>query len=166
MLNSALVDLVLFRHGIAEAACQGCDDSERSLTPHGLVRTEAVIDQLVHGGLQLDRLISSPYKRTVQTAQLIQDAGLAQDLEVDPCLRPGADTWPLIQSLHGRCCLVGHEPDLGKLAARLLGAPQGSIIFKKSGLALLRWRVQMKDPTGGAELHALLKPRLFLRKDD
>ena len=43
----------------------------------------------------------------------------------------------LFRSPVGRLLLVGHEPDLGLLGARLLGAPPGAIVLRKAGLALL-----------------------------
>jgi phosphohistidine phosphatase len=52
--------------------------------------------------------------------------------------------------------LVGHEPDLGQLACRLLGAPAGAIQLKKAGLALI---VLTPMPS----LRLLLTPRLLLK---
>lgn len=67
-----------------------------------------------------------------------------------------------------RLALVGHEPDLGQLAARLLGAPAGSITLRKAGLALLERANHEGDPlgcgvdSGGWRLRLLLTPRALL----
>jgi phosphohistidine phosphatase len=64
--------------------------------------------------------------------------------------------------------LVGHEPDLGDLAARLLGAPSGSIALRKAGLAVLvlprsaQARLEEQVAAGAWRLHLLLTPRVLL----
>jgi len=64
--------------------------------------------------------------------------------------------------------LVGHEPDLGDLAATLLGAPPGSIALRKAGLALLilprsaQVRLADQAAAGAWRLQLLLTPRALL----
>jgi phosphohistidine phosphatase len=64
--------------------------------------------------------------------------------------------------------LVGHEPDLGDLAATLLGAPPGSIALRKAGLALLllprstQVRPADQAAAGAWRLQLLLTPRVLL----
>ena len=64
--------------------------------------------------------------------------------------------------------LVGHEPDLGDLAARLLGAPLGSIVLRKAGLALLVLPgsalgvLEDRAAAGAWRLELLLTPRVLL----
>jgi phosphohistidine phosphatase len=59
---------------------------------------------------------------------------------------------------------VGHEPDLSRLAARLVGAPAGAIALRKAGVALL----ELHDADAGertaprASLRLLLSPRVLL----
>jgi phosphohistidine phosphatase len=57
-----------------------------------------------------------------------------------------------------RLALVGHEPDLGELAARLLGA-KGVIEFKKG--AVCRLDVDRAMPAGPATLRWFLPPRVL-----
>jgi phosphohistidine phosphatase len=67
-----------------------------------------------------------------------------------------------------RLALVGHEPDLGDLAARLLGAPPGSIALRKAGLAVLvlprfaQARLADQAAVGAWRLQLLLTPRALL----
>jgi phosphohistidine phosphatase len=66
-----------------------------------------------------------------------------------------------------RLLLVGHEPDLGDLAARLIGAPAGSIVLRKAGLALLdlprgAWDSAQLPGLGCWRLRLLLTPQALL----
>ena len=159
---STSVDLFLLRHGIAEQRCYGVDDSLRPLTEQGILRTMEVARRLRNLGFAADRLLSSPYLRAAQTAELAQQAGLAGRVEFESCLLPGRDPWPLLEGLVGRCLLVGHEPDLTHLAARLLGMPTGCVVLKKAGFAHLRWSQQKRSPAGRATLQVLLRPSVLL----
>ncbi len=156
--DSNWLDLVLIRHGIAAPRFKGLDHPERPLTPRGRQRSHAVMQALVRRGIVLDRLISSPYRRALETAQLAVKVGMAAQLELDDRLRPAGSALELVQRLQGRVALVGHEPDLSQLACGLIGLAPGRIRLKKAGLVLLRrsehrWQLQ-----------ALLPPSLLLEQ--
>jgi phosphohistidine phosphatase len=173
-------ELLLLRHGIAEERDPGASpeqEAARPLTTQGRRRTRAVLERFTAAGLRADRLLSSPLQRACQTAELAIAAGMAEGLELAEPLAPGGDSLALLESLWGlewqgpawnRLLLVGHEPDLGLLAARLLGAPEGSLSLKKAGLALLHVppREAWRHPrmAGNAQLKALLTPRLVLQE--
>ena len=157
-----MVDLLLFRHGIAEERHQGADHPDRGLTPLGLERTFKVCSRLRDLGLITERLYSSPYRRARETAELAVKTGMAAKVELISCLAPGGDPWPLVRRLQGSCLLVGHEPDLSLLAAELIGARSGGLRLCKAGLCHLRWDASHPDPRGVAQLQGLLRPRLLL----
>ena len=159
-------ELLLFRHGIAAERADtrsdpGADadagaDAQRALTAEGRSRTRAVAAQLMRLGLGAERLVSSPLVRARQTGEIAVAAGLAPRLELDGALAPGGDPLPLVwESSCSRLMLVGHEPDLGLLACRLLGAPAGAIQLKKAGVALIAL-------TPMPSLLLLLAPRVLL----
>ena len=154
-------ELLLWRHGIAEDRHPDRPDQERALTAEGRQRTAAVAAELCRLQLHCDRLLSSPLRRALQTAEIGVAAGLAPALELEDRLAPGGDPRPLLQAgPWRRLGLVGHEPDLGELASSLLGLPAGTISVRKAGIVLLRL-----GPTG-ASLEALIGPRLLrLRRD-
>ena len=156
MSDSHLDDLVLLRHGIAQPRLEGLDHPDRTLSAEGYQRTTAVMRTLVKRGFELDLLVSSPYKRALETAQIALEAGLAPVLEIDSRLCPGDEADALLQALCGRVGLVGHEPDLSLLACRLLGLPPGGLALKKAGLVHLRQR------SGGWFIRSLLSPGLLL----
>ena len=167
--GSVLVELLLLRHGIAEERCPERVDGERALTAVGRSRTRAVAERLVQLGLGCDQLVTSPLVRARQTAEIGLAAGLlvegSPSLRVDAALAPGGDPLPLVaefqraapaQNRLQRLALVGHEPDLGALAAQLIGAPEGAIVLKKAGIALL-----LLGP-GRGQLKLLMAPRQLL----
>lgn len=164
------VELLLLRHGIAEERGGAVVDAARALTPEGRERTEAVLRVLAGRGLVAGRLIASPLRRARETAELAVTVGLAPALELAECLAPGGDTlaalppWlealPTVEGQRPRLLLVGHEPDLSDLAARLLGAPSGRLALRKAGLAVLRLSSSARP--GQARLHLLLSPRSLL----
>jgi len=160
-------ELLLLRHGIAEERRANLVDGRRALTPEGRQRTEAVLQRLVALGLDCDLLLSSPYTRARQTADLARLAGLAPELEFAAALEPAGEIGPLLQLWLGdtsprpgwrRLALVGHEPDLGLLACQLIGAPAGAVTLKKAGVAL----VALPQDGRGARLKLLLSPRSLL----
>lgn len=172
--------LLLLRHGIAEERGLEIADGDRSLTEPGRRRTRAVLERAVALGLGVERLIASPLLRARQTGELAVAAGLAPSLELDSALAPGADPLPLISAWlreaaaaagpdRPSLALVGHEPDLGDLAARLIGAASGSLALRKAGLAQLAWEPasatasQSGEELGAWQLRLLLAPKVLLR---
>jgi len=125
-------------------------------------------------GWKADRLLSSPLSRAWQTGEIALTVGLAPSLELAQALAPDGDPLPLLpgwlRPASGEAChrllLVGHEPDLGLLAARLLGAAPGSISLRKAGMALLRLPSEEAGPPGpgSARLEWLVQPKLLLAR--
>lgn len=149
-------ELLLFRHGIAEERGGPTPEPLRALTPAGIRRTTAVAERLALLGIRADQLISSPLVRARQTAEIAVAAGLAGQLEIDGALAPDGDALALVRSSGAeRLMLVGHEPDLGQLACQVLGAPAGTVILKKAGLAVI-----VLQPT--PSLRLLLAPKVLL----
>lgn len=163
------LELYLVRHAVAELRGPDFpDDAERPLTPDGSARFTRAVAGARALGLEFDVVLSSPYARARETAQILC-AGLRPKpalLLVD-ALAPGqkpADVLAAVtrQASVGRgatrLALVGHEPDLGELAARLLGA-RGIVEFKKG--AICRIDVDRALPAGPGTLRWLLPPRVL-----
>lgn len=159
---AAAPELLLLRHGIAEERSPERPDAERTLTAAGRRRTAAVLARLVALPLPCQHLLSSPLPRARQTAELAVQAGLAPHLVLADGLAPGGDPWPLLHWPAGvqRLALVGHEPDLGDLAAALIGAEPGRLVLKKAGIALLQITAPGPRPRG--RLRLLLGPAQLL----
>lgn len=155
-------ELLLLRHGIAEERIDGRDHPDRALTVRGRQRTQAVVAHLAACGLRAERLMTSPYRRALETATLAHRAGLAPSPEQSPLLAPGGDHCALVQACSERCLLVGHEPDLSGLAATLLGVPPEALRLRKAGVLHLRAPAALGWRPGAAQLEALLRPGLLV----
>jgi phosphohistidine phosphatase len=133
-------ELYIVRHAIAaERGDSWPDDSKRPLTEKGIARFREVVAGLTWLDVALDEIFTSPLVRAKQTADL-----LATHISGKPpvktlaALAPGSSPDEVMAQLakvakRRRIALVGHEPDLGELAAHLLDAPR-PLEFRKGGV--------------------------------
>jgi phosphohistidine phosphatase len=165
---AATFELYIVRHAIAaERGPNYPDDRERPLTSEGIVRFKQVVEGLKDFDVKLDLVLTSPLVRASHTAELLV-AGIGGKPRLDAldALAPGGRMAQVLEAIakHSKkmqhLAVVGHEPDLGELAARLLRA-RGTIEFKKGAVACLELDGAM--PNGPGTLRWLLPPRA-LRK--
>ena len=111
------MDLILWRHADAE---DGADDLARRLTPKG-EKQAAAMAKWLRAHLPRDySVVASPAVRAQQTAQ-----ALGSKVVTDITLAPGASVADITGAAErhgGLVILVGHQPDLGRAAAKLAGA--------------------------------------------
>jgi len=160
-------ELYLVRHAVAaERGDDWPDDTKRPLTANGVSRFREVVEGLVWFGVGIDEIYSSPLVRARQTADLLS-AGIDErpPVRILDELTPGHDAARVLAELgkrvkRRRVALVGHEPDLGELAAALLGA-QRALPFRKGGVC----RIDV-DRLGAAAVGTLIwfLPPKVLRK--
>ena len=145
------MDLLLWRHAEAEA---GFPDSERKLTPRGEKQAKQMAEWIRRHAPKNLRIISSPAVRCQQTAKT-----LGRPFETD--IRLGVDhaasdvvaTFaPAISDADERSNLliIGHQPNLGRVAAKLLAGQEADWPMKKGAL----WWISMR--TRGDEERTLL----------
>lgn len=141
------MDLYILRHAIAgvrSASAEG-GDSERPLTVEGVEKMHRGARGMRAMELSFDLILSSPYLRAKQTAQVVaKQFGLEKKLEFSPALAADGNPKDLIDELkrsHGKrksVLLVGHEPYLGRLISLLIsGSTSLPITLKKGGLCKL-----------------------------
>lgn len=163
----ATLELYLIRHGIAADRGEDYpDDSKRPLTSEGIAALRKEAKALVHLGIGFDQIVASPLVRTKQTADVFAHIlpsrpPVALSDSLAPAGTPAAVFQELARHMRKeRIALVGHEPNIGELAARLIGA-RVPLAFKKG--AICRIDFEVFPPKGAGQLRWLLPPKL-LRK--
>jgi phosphohistidine phosphatase len=161
------MDLLVIRHAIAVERAEGVDDHTRPLTAKGIKRMKSAIRGLDNFGIEVARVLHSPWRRAVETAELLEPVvrgRVAEALVSTDQLTHSPKAELLAQIAEhaaiGAVAVVGHEPWLGELIALLTfgDARVGeSISLKKGGMA---WLDGSAVP-GGMTLRALLPPRLL-----
>lgn len=159
-------ELYLIRHGVAEARGEAWpDDAKRPLTGEGMTKLRKAIRGLAQIGVAFDVILTSPLLRARQTADIVASAfdPRPPGVVVTEALLPGATYQALLAELEKharrkRIALVGHEPGLGELAARLTGSRQ-PFAFKKGGVC--RIDVERVQSSGTGALRWFLTPRIM-----
>jgi phosphohistidine phosphatase len=153
------MELFFFRHGDAEPPGATATDAERQLTQTGRDDTRLVSATLQRVGVAFDQLFSSPLIRARQTSEILA-AAFGLQVQVVEDLNSGAELGGIqrLLSQHPgqRTLLVGHEPDLSRMVARLIGG--GRIRMGTSAVAC----VQMdRIEPGAARLMWLVTPEVL-----
>ncbi|MEM1304712.1 MAG: histidine phosphatase family protein, partial [Planctomycetota bacterium] len=123
------------------------DDSLRELTPEGMERYRRLVQALAERGFAPQRIATSPYARCRQTAEIIAEHASAapgppsqipgppsqipgppsQIIDELDALAPGSDMQAALawadQHVGQDLCWVGHNPDVGRMTAALIGLP-------------------------------------------
>jgi len=155
------MQILLFRHGIAEDIGPDGTDASRRLTEEGVRKTTIIARGLTKFADSPNRIMTSPKQRAIQTAQLVGNAFGVQP-EVTPLL--GEENLQAIAGMLAklpfhRVLIVGHEPTLSSLASWLCtGEINGFLGLKKAGCACIEW----SNPTIPATLIWLATPKLLL----
>jgi phosphohistidine phosphatase len=135
--------LYLVRHAIAaERGEKWPDDTKRPLTHKGRARMRQAVQGLDALGVTIDLVLTSPLVRAHQTAEILaEELDSSPDIAVLDALAP--DHRPIdvatalaTQPRRASIALVGHEPDLGELAAWLIGTKE-PLPFRKGGVCLI-----------------------------
>ena len=149
------MDLIIWRHAEAE---DGVPDLERKLTAKGRKQAERMAQWLLQRLPARFVLMSSPAVRAQQTAE-----ALGVPIKTDKALAPGASPQAILKACgwpdsKGAAVLVGHQPDLGRALAELLGA-RGGFSLKKGSLWWISNRV--RDEKDQVVVRAVVSPDLL-----
>ena len=159
------MEIYILRHGVAaERGTPGYKkDSDRPLTKEGEDKMHQIAEAILGMELKFDLILSSPYIRAAQTAQIVANE-LDEEVTFTDALIPEGNPLDLIAEINDekpqRLLLVGHEPDLSRLASVLItGGSDAVIELKKGGLC----KLTSDKLTFGqcATLNWLLTPRLL-----
>ena len=163
------MELYVVRHGIAvdreDPKCPA--DPERYLTDEGMEKTRQVAKGVAQIGAVPDLMLTSPFLRAFQTAELFAVAleYSRQKIQKSDLLLPGAEPLLLFRELSrnkdlSTVYIFGHAPHLDDVIATAIGSKHHISSLKKAGVALVELR-RLVPPSG--ELVWLATPKL-LRK--
>lgn len=144
------MDLILWRHAEAE---DGTPDNDRKLTALGRKQARAIAGWLQPRLPKGTKVYASPAVRTQQTAR-----ALTRKFETRDELKPASNVAALLKAAgwpegDGTVVIVGHQPTLGRVAAKLLfGSPAYASIKKGA----LWWFTERDDK--GILLEAVITP--------
>lgn len=151
------MELILWRHAEAEDRAKHSEaDAARELTKRGRKQAERMAQWL---GERLDgpwRILVSPAIRTLQTVE-----PLGRDFDVSDEVGLAATAATILRAArwpHGgeNVLVVGHQPTLGQVAARVLEGRDGEITIKKG--AIWWFTLRSRDGSRGTVLKAVLDP--------
>lgn len=136
------MELILWRHAEAE---ESLPDRARKLTQRGHKHAARMAEWLQQRLPSKFLVLASPAERTRQTA-----LALGVPFKTVDALAPGATVTDILKAAEwpdrkGAVIVVGHQPDLGRLAAFLVSGSEAGWTIKKGGLWWLTNRVRNDD---------------------
>ena len=163
------MDLFLLRHAEAGKRLPAqARDVERSLTAKGKEELDDVARAISRLKIHPDHIISSPLKRSRETASIVAKALKERDkVEIWDELKPEGNRQELFKRLsklkpESVVLCIGHEPYLTEAINDAMGHQGVSrILLRKCGVA--RLSIKAFSPKLEGELRWLLTPRLLKR---
>ena len=151
------MELLLWRHAEAE---DGFPDADRRLTPRGEQQAQRMAAWIKTHAPKNLRIVASPATRCQQTA-----AALGLPFESDHRLSTDGSVADLLAAAGWRdaspqsaVLIVGHQPTLGRVAARLLSGQDAEWSVRKGALWWLSAHMRNDEPQ--TTLRASLTPEL------
>src|ERR1700741_5235310 len=145
--------LYFLRHASAgEHLANPKKDEKRALDKEGIEPCGYIGRALAALDVQVDVIVSSPLKRSTQTASLVgNELGYEGKLQLDPGLRPEANLAGFRKSLEKfapqeAIMVVGHNPNLSQFLGSMISDSgcEASIELKKGAVA----KVEMRRSSG------------------
>lgn len=164
------MNLYLIRHAIAEEETPSGEDSQRELTDKGAKKMRLIAKGLRTLGVEFDLIVSSPYLRAVQTAEILSEVFKKKKFVLSDHLMPTGDMDLLIAEINEKysvnsLAIVGHEPYLSTLVSLLTaGGTPVEMTFKKGGVCHLS--TDDLHHTHKATLEWLLPPGVLVEIGD
>ena len=162
------MDLYIVRHAAAfgRDPDRWPDDSERPLSPEGEEEFRLAARGLARIAPRMDAILSSPFQRAWQTAQILAELDSWPAPRSFPVLEPTLPPEKAVLALEAHSdaasvTVVGHRPGLHELAAYLLtGRSDGlEIGIEKGGVVRIGFDGSVEP--GAGELRWLLTPELL-----
>lgn len=135
---------LVIRHGFSREQASGGRDTDRALTSEGTAEIEGIGAGLATLQRAPRVIITSPYLRSRETADIIASAFGGVAVEAVDALAPGASPEMVLAAVADHCpgnrsgiAVVGHEPDLGRFVSHALSGSERSYFSLRQGAACL-----------------------------
>jgi len=158
------MEVYLLRHGIAENRSSTGHDADRRLTEEGRAKLRRVLERAQSAGVSPSLILSSPYKRAVETAEIAaRELGYDGKLVRVDSLTPDSSPANIWEDLRARrnessILLAGHEPLFSSTVAWMLGSSRPMVDFRKAALMRIDFESLGAEPKGVLEW--MLTPKL------
>lgn len=145
------MEIYLLRHGTAD---RNALDADRRLTELGVAEVTEVIKQARLSGLNPSLILSSPYTRALETAQLTARLlDYQQEILTAAALTPESTpqaAWEELRLYSDQPAIltVTHEPLITAVASWMLGSARTEIEFKTATLARIDIETMTARPRG------------------
>lgn len=146
------MELILWRHAEAE---DGTPDNARKLTDKGIRQAQNMAEWLQSRLPDNARILVSPAQRTRQTA-----LALKQKIDITDAVSTSATALTILTAAGwpdaaGTVVIVGHQPVLGELAARLMSGTTADWRIRKGAIWWFR------TDANGTLLRAMMSPDML-----
>lgn len=166
------MELIIIRHAVAEEredfAKKGQEDQFRPLTLKGRKRMQKVCVRMRDYVKSFDVIVSSPFTRARQTAEIVSQIYFETKVIETPELVPQSPPQAFLKWLrtqgrnYKRIVIVGHEPHLSSFASYMLsGKTESFIDLKKSGIIALELESFAQAEAGSAQLLYSIPPKFL-----
>lgn len=150
------MDLILWRHAEAEDSDGTIPDGKRRLTARGEKQAKQVARWLNQHLPRKRKVFVSPTERTQQTAHALE-----LPYEIESKLGIGASVMDVLNAVgwpdqSGAVVVIGHQPNLGRVAALLLSGAEADWTIKKGSVWWFSSR--MRNDETQTLLRAVLNP--------
>ena len=149
-------ELVLMRHGLALSATESGPrgDAGRELSPEGKIQIAVSSKRLKELGFSPGIIISSPFLRALETADIAAEYFPAAKRAIEPALVCAASTIDILNAITAAASaepsvlVIGHQPTLSLMCSHLLKA--NSLPLSTGGFAYLKFPYD-PDLSGGPD---------------
>jgi phosphohistidine phosphatase len=162
--------IYLLRHAIAvERGTVHYPNDDRPLSQKGMKRFLKGAQGIAVILDEVDVILTSPLKRAHETAKMTaEQCGILHKVVITEHLLPGCihnNIIPLLKKYKDKkhVMLVGHEPDLSRLASNFLGSSRSVIEFKKGALCCIELPSLTPRVTGVLQWHLQPKQLRYLK---
>jgi phosphohistidine phosphatase len=143
-----MANLILWRHAEAEVQSHSGADADRALTKHGrkdAARMAAWLNQYLPKNTEI---LCSPARRCLETAAALHKLNtskIKREVKIVDFLGVDSSVSEIAKQVSNddssqTILIIGHQPNLGLLIAKLLGMKESNCVVKKGAVWWLRQR--------------------------